>query len=145
MSLRSLMKNRMTIQTSEMASQGNSGAINRQSAWINHPDFLNVKCNIQEKSKQTVTERFSRQDEEHNDLIYHLSKSLYEFNNLPSTQLRIIVLRSNPNKVITDFDSLNEEDFWIYKFMGHIEQVKSIRSKRTFYILRCERNNRLRL
>ena len=133
-----LFKNFMTVQTSEGAIQTEVGSLDRASSWVNEPDFTNVRCHIQEKSKQTVTERFSKLQEEHNDLIYHRSLTLYQLEDQP--QLRIIVLKSDPCQQITDF-TLADEFYEIYEFKGHIEQVKGMRRRHKFFILRVERND----
>ena len=133
-----LFKNFMTVQTSEGAIQTEIGSLDRPTAWVNEPDYTNVRCHIQEKSKQTVTERFSKLQEEHNDLIYHRNLTLYQLKNQP--QLRIIVLKSDPCKKITDF-TLADEFYEIYEFKGHIEQVKGMRRRHRFFIIRAERND----
>lgn len=138
MSLRRLMSNYMTIQSSELSNQHDVGSIDRAGSWVNLSDFENVRCNIQEKSKQTVTERFSKQQEEHNDLIYHQSRDLYNLE--IQTTLRIIVLKSNPHTRILNF-SIDDSDLDIYEFKGHVEQVKGVRRRKLLFILRCERND----
>lgn len=84
----------MTIQTSENKEQDTDGAFLYQ--WETLEEFRNVKCHIQEKSKHTVTERFNQLHEEHNDLIYHLNRDLYNYDpgNLNQTQLRILVSKN---------------------------------------------------
>lgn len=141
--MRHLMRNFMTIQTSEGAQQDSLGAINRPDAWVNIEEFTNIRCHIQEKSKETVTERFSRTDEEHRDLIYHNNKTLYAYDPNDSknqTQLRIIVNKTDPTRKLTF--PVADEDIEIYDFMGHIEQVKAVRRRIKFFILRAQRNNR---
>lgn len=142
--MRHLMNNFMTVQTSEGAQQDSLGAINRPDAWVNIEKFTNIKCHIQEKNvRDLVTERFSRTDEEHRDLIYHNNQDLYNYNPDDSknqTQLRIIVNRTNPcNKLIFP---VGDNDIVIYDFMGHIEQVAAVRNRIKFFIIRAQRNNR---
>lgn len=134
----------MTIQSSEGATQTEDGSIDRPGAWVTLEAFKNIRCHIQEKSQFTVTERFARTDEEHNDLIYHQSLALYNYNPSSSknqTQLRIIVNKSNPTKQLT-FPITDENDIEIYDFRGQIEQVKGVRTRTKFFIIRCQRNNR---
>lgn len=140
MSLRNLLNNYMTIQTSKGANQNDDGSLDREAAWVEIKEFKNIKCHIQEKSKQTVVERYAKEEEEHNDLIYHTNKSLYDY--VPSTAIRIIVNKANPNSKLSF--PVNEEDIEIYEFMGSIEQVKGLRKRFKFFILRAERNDRWR-
>lgn len=144
MSLRRLTKSFMTIQTSEGAGQTNIGSINRADSWANLPDFVNIKCHVQEKSKQTVTERFSRLDEEHNDLIYHQNLALKNYrpaDQQNQTQLRIITNRIDTTKPLV-FPVNEEIDIKIYDWMGHIEQVATKRKRHKFFILRCQHDHR---
>ncbi len=138
MANRRLFKNFMTVQTSEGAIQIQIGSLDRASAWVNEPLYTNVRCHIQEKSKQTVSSRFSKLQEEHDDLIYHQSLAIYQIPHQP--RLRIIVLKSNPDLQITDF-TLADSFYEIYEFKGHIEQVKGMRRRHKFFILRVERND----
>jgi len=136
MSLFSIMNNFMTVQSSEGAVQSAVGSIDRAGSWVNV--FTNVACAIQEKRRiQTVTERFSRLEEEHRDLFYH--RNLEVYNVKPAVQLRVIVWKANPRLKITDY-TLGEDAYDIYQFMGHVEQVK----KRAiiFFVLLAQRNDR---
>ena len=135
----------MTIQTSEGAGQSKIGSIARFNSWVNLTDFTNVRCHVQEKSKQTVAERFSRLDEEHNDLIYHTILALYNYrpaDNQNQTSLRIITNRVDTTKPIVFPVTVNDISIKIYDWMGHIEQVASKRRRYNFFILRCQRDNR---
>lgn len=129
----------MTVQSSEGASQTSTGSVDRSSAWIELPGLENIKCHIQEKSKQTVTERFSKLQEEHNDLIYHQNQEIYDID--PQAELRIIVWKANPHLQINFDLRVEDADLQIYTFKGHIEQVKGVRRHKSFFILRCERND----
>ncbi len=139
MASKRLLKNFMTVQTSEGAIQTEVGSLDRAASWVNEPNFTNIRCHIQEKSKQTVTERFSKLQEEHNDLIYHRNLSLYQLEAQP--QLRIIVLKVDPCQQIIDF-TLEDATYEIYEFKGHVEQVKGMRRRHKLFILRVERNDR---
>lgn len=151
MSLYSLMKNKMTIQTSEFTDQQEDGALNRESSWVTIEQFRNVRCHIQEKSaaRSILTDQYSYLTEEHKDLIFHLNRNLYLYNPLNSknqTALRILVNRNDPRKLLTEEMLNDDSNFEIYEFKGQIEEVKglNVASKR-FYVLLCERNNRWQL
>ena len=146
MSLRRLMRNYMTIQTSEGNYQqlDTDGAIDRHSSWVTLNQFKNIKCHIQEKSRETVTDKYMRHEEEHRDIIYHTSLELYNY--APNfqqnqTSLRILVAR-NYGLISSPISDLTDNDIYIFEFMGHIEQVKAVRKRFNFFVLRCQKTDR---
>ena len=73
MSLKTLLQHKMTIQTAESASNASDGTLDRESAWTN-TSFVNIACNIQEKTSATVDARFNKLDTYDDNKIYINSK-----------------------------------------------------------------------
>lgn len=136
----------MTIQTAEGNYQqlNSDGAIDRHSSWVTLEQFKNLKCHIQEKSRETVTHKYMRHEEEHRDIIYHSNLALYNYapnDGQNQTLLRILVAR-NYNALSFPISNLLTNDIFIFEFLGHIEQVKAQRSRFKFFVLRCQKTDR---
>lgn len=132
----------MTIQSCEGIAKTTQGAIDRQISYVALEKFKNIRCNIQEKSQLIVSDQFSLVGEAHIDIIYHQNYDLYKY--LPNNQQNQTVFR-----IITNMEPsrplafpFSENQIYIFKFMGHIEQIKTMGPMKRFYILRCQRNNR---
>ena len=140
MTLNSLLKDYMSIQSSEGAVKTLQGAIDRQNSWVTV--FKNIQCNIQEKKRaDIISTEFAQVGEEHRVFFYHRHNPLYEYD-IPEenqTQFRVIT-HKNPRKLI-NFPLSNDKNIVIYEFKGHIEQI---RHKVRFYlfILATEQNQR---
>jgi len=140
------MKSYVTIQSSEGSGQSDMGAVNRDLGWSNLPNFVNIRCHIQEKSRETVTDEYARVDEEGRVIIYHQNKDLKNYkprDDKNQTQLRIIYWKANPNSRISF--PVNDNDVEILEFKGHIEQVGAMRGRKKFFVLRAERNTKWKL
>ena len=139
MSLKTLLQHKMTIQTAESASNASDGTLDRESAWTN-TSFVNIACNIQEKTSATVDARFNKLDTYDDNKIYHQNLDLYNYqpdsqNN--QTMLRVLVWRTDPTLAISfPVSESNKKHIDIYEFLGHIEQVKSRRrlARRLFHL-----------
>ena len=127
MSLKTLLLHKMTIQTAESAANASDGTLDRESAWTN-TSFVNIACNIQEKTSVAVDSRFNKLD-------------TYDDN---QTMLRVLVWRTDPTLAISfPVSESNKKHIDIYEFLGHIEQVKSRRrlARRLFH-LRVEKSHK---
>ena len=138
----------MVVQTAKDSVQNADGSIDREGSWVTL--FANIKCNIQERSKQNVTERYGRKEEEHRDVIYHTNKDLSNYES--HTDIRILTNKTRPSSKIVL--PIHEEDNSVYKdddgnlidifqFKGHIDQVRTNRNHgNNVFILWVERNKR---
>lgn len=142
MSLNSLLTNYMTIETCEGANQTSDGAINRAASWSPIPQFKNILCNIQEKSRKIVNAEYGIVEELHENIAYHTNVALYNYAaslTKNQTLLRVITNRNPRNSLVfpVSLESIN-----IFMFRGHIEQISCVRGRVNFFVLRLERSNK---
>lgn len=144
MTLRRLMKNYMSIVSDELVPQSieTDGALEYGSGKPVLSQFENLRCNIQEKSRDSTNTMFGKEEEDYTTLIYHQSKALKEYKprgNNNQTALWIVCNKNNPFSQI-DYDDVqrNSIDYDLFEFRGHLEQIRARRGPK-FYILRARR------
>lgn len=142
MSLRRLMKNYITILSDELVPQSieTDGALDYSGGKTALSQFENVKCNIQEKSKNSIFLDLGKEEEEYTTVIYHQSKALKEYQprgNNNQNALWIICHKNDPFSRINFADvQRNSNNYDVFEFKGHVEQIRAKRNPK-FYILRA--------
>ena len=139
----------MTVQTSEGTVQDKDGELDREASWVNIPEFVNIRCHIQERGRQSITDEYNYLTEANKIPIFHMVRRLYEYRpreEKNQTSLRILVNRENPAKQLVFPIEDEKKQIDIYEFKGHIEEVKGVRkSSHRFFVFMTERTNRWEL
>jgi hypothetical protein len=140
MSIFSLCQNWFSIQTSESAAKTDQGALNRLSGWADIEVYKNLRCALQEQTRSRILiENFAYIVEEHYDVLFHMSRSLYEY--VPATgnqsNLRVLVATDPRDKLVYP---LVAGTYKFYDFWGHFENVRH--NSLNLFMIKCSRNEK---
>ena len=146
MSLRGLMKCRMTIMTSASAEVDNDGAYDRETAWSNvFKDaegflFENIKCNLQSwKRGQNTVEIGGVKEEEIQYQVFHQHQSLYDTLNADPSAGFLVLFNKNPTKKITD--RTDKDQINTFEYLGKAELVTHLRKRFQLYEMYLKLSN----
>jgi len=147
MSLKRLMKCRLTVFSSKEAIVDNTGAYDRETAWAanifrdsNGLSYENVRCNLQAwKRGQNTIQIAGIKEEEIQYQLFHQHKKLYDtFNSEPSAGF-LIAFNKDSTKLIDD--STDKDQIDTYEYLGKAELVTHIRRRIPLFEMYLKRNN----
>ncbi len=147
MSLRSLMKCRLTVFSSKEAIVDAAGAYDRETAWAasifkdsDGVSYENVRCNLQAwKRGQNTVQIAGIKEEEIQYQLFHLHSKLYRTLNLEPSSGFLIAFNKDPTRLITD--TTNKDQIDTYEYLGKADLVTHIRKRRSPYEMYLKLNN----
>ncbi len=147
MSLRQLMKCKLTVFTAKEAVVDGAGAYDRETAWAtnifkdsNGFTYENVRCNLQswKRGMNTVMVAGIKEEEIQYQLFHQHSKLYDTLNSDPSAGF-LIVFNKNPTKKITD--KTNKDQINTFEYLGKAELVSHIRRRKQLFEMYLKLNN----
>lgn len=147
MSLRRLMKCKLTVFTAKEAIVDSTGAYDRETAWAanifkdsNGRVYENVRCNLQSwKRGMNVVEIAGIKEEEIQYQVFHQHSQLYDTLNSDPSAAFLIAFNKNPTKLITD--NTNKDQINTFEYLGKAELVTHIRKRKQLFEMYLKLNN----
>jgi len=147
MSLRSLMKCRLTVFTSKEAVVGSAGAYDRETAWAanifkdsNGLSYENVRCNLQAwQPRQNTIQIAGIKEEEIQYRLFHQHVKLYDTLNSEPSAGFLIAFNKDPTKVVND--NTDKDQINTFEYLGKAELVTHIRGRKKLFEMYLKLNN----
>ena len=146
MSLRRLMKCRMSVMTAKAAVVDSAGAYDREVAWsnlfkdANGLEFENIRSNLQSwKRGPNVVMAAGIKEEEIEYQVFHQHVSLYDTLNSDPSAGFLILFNKDPTKLITD--RTDKDQINTFEYLGKAELVTHLRGRKNLFEMFLRLNN----
>lgn len=147
MSLRSLMKCRLTVFSSKEAVVDATGAYDRETAWAANifkdsdgVSYENVRCNLQAwKRGQNTVQIAGIKEEEIQYQLFHQHVKLFDTLNAEPSAGFLIAFNKDPTRLITDLT--NKDQINTFEYLGKAELVTHIRGRKKLFEMYLKLNN----